>query len=278
MKVSNLFEYTDYRLFLNDRFKEEKETHPYFSYRYIGKKIGIDSGYLTKILQGALHLSSSKVDCVCELLKLAPREKEYFQCLLQFTKAKNPKDIEVFYAKLLSFKEVGARILGNDNFIFYQYWWNAAIYALFDTFEFKGDYEALAAKLVPAIEVEQARESVALMERLGLLVKDAAGVYRLTERHLSTPDSWKSLAVDLYQRSAVQLAAESLARFPKSQRNAFTITMSVDPDAFDKIRHLTEEYHQSVLRVVEECQDTTMVAQFCSFLFPLSSWPQEDEK
>jgi uncharacterized protein (TIGR02147 family) len=275
--MPDLFSYLDYREYLRDRFRNEKEKSPFYSYRYIGSRVGLDSGQLTKILQGQLHISSKKNQDFIDFLKLEGKEAEYFETLVLFNKAKNKQQINIYFDKLLSFREVRPQELEVNQFAFYVNWYNAAIFAHLDLKPFKGDFSKLAKELRPTITAEKAEVSVKLLESLGLVKRAKDGFYKITQAHVVTPEKWRSAAVLAYQKAAIELASNALESVPKNQREVNTLTMSINKEALEQIRRLTEEYRNSMLQIVNDCKKATMVYQFNTQLFPLSAWEDEND-
>ena len=58
----NIYEYSDYRKFLQDFYELEKSLDPTFSYRAFAAAVDIDASLLVKILQGKRHISSKSIE------------------------------------------------------------------------------------------------------------------------------------------------------------------------------------------------------------------------
>lgn len=58
------------------------------SYRYLGRKLGLDPGYLVKIFQGNRHFSEQQIPVFLRVLRLDPQEASHFQELVRATKAR----------------------------------------------------------------------------------------------------------------------------------------------------------------------------------------------
>ena len=77
--MPTLYNYLDYRLFIKDFYEENKRKSSFFSYRYLGNKIGIDAGNIVKILQGKRHLSKNMVEKFVHFCKFTSKEAVYFR-------------------------------------------------------------------------------------------------------------------------------------------------------------------------------------------------------
>ncbi len=47
----SIFDYLDYRIFLKDFYEKKKNENSFYSYRYMGNKVGVDPGNIVKIFQ-----------------------------------------------------------------------------------------------------------------------------------------------------------------------------------------------------------------------------------
>ncbi|MBN1760725.1 MAG: TIGR02147 family protein, partial [Chitinispirillaceae bacterium] len=118
----DLFCYTDYTAFLRDYYQERRKKYPFFSYRYFGRKAGIDAGNLVKILQGKRHLSAAGVKRFIEYAKFSNREAKYFETLVQFKKAKREQDNKVLFEKLMAIQRIDPCRLEPMQYEFYREW------------------------------------------------------------------------------------------------------------------------------------------------------------
>ncbi len=76
MVIKPVTSYLDYRVFLRDFYEFRKEEDPFFSYRFIARKVGLDHGYIIKLLQEKVHIAEKYIDkfaVICHLAYLFPR-------------------------------------------------------------------------------------------------------------------------------------------------------------------------------------------------------------
>ncbi len=269
--MPTLYNYLDYRLFLKDFYEENKKRSSFFSYRYIGTKVGIDAGNIVKILQGKRHLSKKLVENFIQFCKFTPKEAEYFKTLVNFNRAKTEKENKQLFEKLISLKDVNPIKVRADQYEFYQKWYYTAIAGLLYYYDFRGDYKALANKLTPAVTVKQAKEGIKLLERLQFISKNEDGRYVLTKNFVSTGEEWHSMAIQSYQEETIKLALDSLENHTKDIRDISTVSITVSREDLKEIKELTREYRKSVLRVIDESDiPKDSVYQLNIQLFPLT--------
>ncbi len=131
-----IFEYLDYRVFLKDFYILKKEENAFFSYRYMGRKIGMDAGYLVKVLQAKYHLATKKIPEVVAFCNFDEKEADYFETLVLFCKAKSESQTKLYFEKLISMRTLGVKTLDGMQYEFYQNWYNSAIRAVIQFFKF----------------------------------------------------------------------------------------------------------------------------------------------
>jgi uncharacterized protein (TIGR02147 family) len=265
----NVFEYLDYRLFLKEFYEERKKENSFFSYRFIGQKVGMDPGYLVKVLQGRYHIAEASIEKFASLCKLNEKEGAYFSALVSFGKAKSERQIKVYFEKLLSLKNVKARHIEASQYEFYQKWCYSAVRALVGFCGFRGDYKELAERLSPPISVWDAKKAIGLLERLNLIRKDR-GTYTLTDAVITTGKEWKSIAVREFQRQTIDLARESLDRHAKEIRDISTVTIAIASNDLAEIKERIQEFRNTILGVAADNQNPDCVYQLNVQLIPLT--------
>lgn len=272
--MPELLDYLDYRQYLRDVYEWRKSRgEAFFSYRYMAARIGIDAGYLVKLLQGKVHLGESSIEPTMKLLHLEGKSAAFFQQLVAFGKARTDRQINDEFHKLMAIKGIGARTLDEDRFAFYQSWHHSAIRALVGILPFRGDFASLAKRLSPAITEDQARDSIELLERLELIHKTPEGDWELTERFVTTGDGWRSQAVRAFQGQTLELAKESLERHSPEIRDISTVTVTLSREDMPELRERIAQFRQDILRMARESRHQEAVFQLNVQLFPLTELP-----
>jgi uncharacterized protein (TIGR02147 family) len=266
----------DYREFLRDFYQDRKNRFSYFSYRFIGSKVGLDPGYVVKLFQGKVHIADKTITRFSELCHFIDKERVYFEVLVPFTKAKSEKEIKFYYERLLQAKSLSVACVDKERFEFYQKWWYSAIRSLIGIEGFSGDYRTLAKRLTPAITPTEAKQGVTLLLKLGMIKQTPSNTYELTDSFITTGDRWQGLAVRDFQRETIRLAGESLDRHNKDLRDISTVTLSVDKKDLPEIRERVKEFRRSLLSFVNESMEQNEVYQLNVQLFPLTT-PRESE-
>ncbi len=267
----SVFDYLDYRDFLRDYYKEKKRESYFFSYRFIGNRVGMDSSYIIKVVQGTLHIAANKIAKFIDLMELSETEAEYFEALVHFCRAKTERQRKVYFEKLFSMSTVKSQQLEANQYEFFQKWYYSAVWSIINCKPFDGDYRKLAKRCLPAITVWDTKRAVRLLKKLGLIVKNSDGLYHTTDLNLTTGTKWRSKAVEVYQREIATIATESIDRCAKKERDLSTVTLSVDMKAMPEVQEHIRQFRSSLIKLVNSYGGTDRVYQLNVQLFPLST-------
>ena len=85
--MDSMLKYLDYQKYLYDLINYKKSELAFYSYRYIGRKIGLDPGFFAKITHGKKHLPEYYIEALGSLFGWSNKEKNYFSLMLKYGKA-----------------------------------------------------------------------------------------------------------------------------------------------------------------------------------------------
>jgi uncharacterized protein (TIGR02147 family) len=272
----SIFEYLDYREFLRDFYKEQKRKHFYYSFRFLSQRTKIDPAHIARVFQCKRHLSEKSLAPFIALCKFNEEEKLYFDRLVSFNTARNNRQASQAFEALLSLLSVKSLTLHPEQYVFYTKWYYTAVRALIAMRSFAiKDSAKIARMLSPSITAGQARESVKLLLKLGLIRKTPDGILSVTETHITTGAQWRSLAVNAFQAETLRLAKESIDRHAKEVRDISTVTIGIKKERMDEIRERIAEFRKSIIHCAEQDQDPDDVYQLNVQLFPLTAASRE---
>lgn len=269
--MESIFAYTDYRNFLKDYYVFQRKRNKNFSHRYIAQKVGFKSaGHFSQILKGSTNLSSESALKLSKFMKLTKRESDFFEILVLFTQAKTHAERERYFDKMVFFKGADVKVLTEDQYEFYRKWYYAAIREILAVYPFKDNYTALSQKIIPNISPLQAKEAIALLERLELIKINSDGLYERTERIISSGYNAPSVAVDSFLLSTIELGKEAIDRFPRGQRSISSITLSLPNEGVSIIEDELKTFRRHLLKIAQGYSNVDRVFQVNFQVFPLS--------
>lgn len=266
-----IFEYLDYRDFLNNHFKEKKRINPSFSLRSVAIRLEVNPGTIVRVLQGTRNISLELAERFTKILKLSKKETKYFELLVTFNQAKSMEDKNKCLVQLVKLRDKSLKTLDKEQFEYFTSWHTIVIKEILNIYRFTGNYEELARLVSPPITALQARQSIELLKRLRIIECGKDDVYILKDTLLTTPESWSSFAINNFQHEMIKLASEALDRYPKDIRDFSTASMSISSDGLKKIKDRINLFYQDVIDIVQEDSRPARIYELNIQLFPLSN-------
>jgi uncharacterized protein (TIGR02147 family) len=268
----NLLAYSDYRAYLRDYYATRKTADANFSFRYLSARAGINSSaYFKYVMDGKRNLSQTTLLKTCQALGLKDKDAEYFQSLVFFNQAKTLKEKNLYFDKLTRLRgDYERRKVEEAQYAFYGEWHHSAVRELLECLRFKGDYPALAKRLLPAITPTQAEASVALLVRLGLAKKDSQGRWRQTDPVLTTGGQVEAEVVIGFQKRMLELALEAYELASPSERLMSSTTFGISEENFELFRKKIRDFKAELLELARMDKSPERVFQLNLNLFPLS--------
>jgi uncharacterized protein (TIGR02147 family) len=270
--MESLFAYTDYRRYIEDYYQEKKRANKHFSLRMLADRCGFKArDYLMRVMRGDRNLSPEGADKLSIFFEFSEKQSEYFKILIQFNQASTTAEKELAYRRLSEIQKYGAhQKLRRDQFEYLSAWYHSALRSLLPVIDFRDDWEKAARLLDPPITAKQAKDSVELLLRLGLLHKDGRGRYSVAERALSTGDEVSSLAVAGFHKATMELAKRSVDWHPASARDISGITMSISQESFRRIKSEIRSFRKKIMSIASGDTGEDLVYQLNLHFFPLT--------
>ena len=279
--MKTIFEYLDYRLYLKDFYLEKKKMSK-FSFREFSRMAGFTSPVFIKlVIEGKSNLSNSSIGKLSKALGLVKTERSFFENLVKFDQAKNIDEKMKYLERLKkSTSSIKSFVLTDEHFEYFSQWYHAVVKELLNTMEFNGDYAKLAETIHPPIKVSEVKQSIRLLERLGLVEGDEQGRPRVTRQFVSAAGiSMQALAVKNVQRKMAHLAADAIDSVPAQQRDISGVSIGISAEGFNKVQEELARCRQRLLEIAAEDKQSDRVYRVNLHLFPLSApIPQELRK
>jgi uncharacterized protein (TIGR02147 family) len=271
--VPDIFSYASYARFIRDFYAEKKKANPKYSYGMLSQRVGLKSrSNLIEIANGKVPLSRLRVFQVARAMDLGVKECEYFVSLVHFNNAASLKEKEFHLAKMGELAgRSPARILGEAQYAYFSEWYHPAIRELACMPSFRGDFEALARGLRPAITAKQARASVELLLKLGLLRKTAQGRFAQADGAVQTADELTSYMILRYQKEGIHLAEDALESIGPEDRDISTMTAGVSRECFLAVKKEIQAFRRHLSNLIEKDKGADRVYQLNLQFFPLSA-------
>ena len=269
--MKSVYEYTNYRLFLKDFYEERKEREG-FTYRDFSKLTGMNStSWLLHLIKGSKNLSAESVLRVAKALKLNKAETEYFEMMVPFTQARTNGVKDHYYQRMLGLKrKLKIAKIGEEQYDYYTKWYHPVIRSMVSKVDFGEDYALLARCLTPAIPAREAKKSVRLLEKLGLIAHGKDGKWAQSSAIISTGDEVASLSVINYHKQVSRLAEGAHDLSTREERDISALTLGVGEEDFIRIKTRIQAFRKEIMDIAMAAESPDRVYQLNFQLFPVA--------
>ena len=270
-----IFEYLDYREFLRDYYQSKKAANPAFSLRAFSDKIGFKAkDFISRVMQGDKNLSTQSIQKIVTGLKFGKREASFFEDLVWFNQAETMDEKNSWFQKMQNELKIVRFTEGQHQLAFYQYqvyshWRHLVVRSLIGMYGFHGDFTSLAKSVHPTITIEEAKESVKLLEKCNLVKKNEDGSYELVNKDITTGDRTSKIALRGFHQHCLALGAESIDRDPPTMRNISGLTLGISQAGYEKIVERMSAFRKEIAQIANEDKDADKVYQMQLLLFPI---------
>ena len=264
-----LLQSLDYRAWLKARAEEIKLEKPYFSYRYLALRLGLDSGHIARVFTGQSHLATKHIPLLMELFGIEGRESEYFAELVRFCRARSDADAQRYFDRMQAIRGMEYRVVADDQAEYFEEWHHMAMRSMLSIADFRGkSFAEIGARLKPSISAEKAEKSIALLERLQLIERLPDGAFFVTDAFVSTGENWKAPIIRKYQKTLIQMSADALERFHKSERDISSLTLPFSRKTLPILKDRLREFRQEMLKLSQDCDPADSLYQINIQLVP----------
>jgi uncharacterized protein (TIGR02147 family) len=262
----------EYRAYLRDYYSWKKRCSPVFSYQVFAQKAGFGSkSFLAHVIDGKRDLSRESVSKVARAIEMNEKEMAYFEDLVAYNQSADAKQRSQLLVRLASYKQATrARFIHQNQLEYFKALHHSTIRELVTFFDFDGDYAALGKRLQPPLTAKQARESVALLLKLGLIEK-AGGKYRQTDAAVTTGDHVRSAIVHDFHAKNLRLAEAALESVAAAERDISCMIVGLSQDGFDALKAGIRRFRKEVAELADRDADAERVYHVSFQLFPTST-------
>lgn len=246
--------YTDYRKFLKDYYEERKRASKSFSYRQFCLKAGIRSPSLfLEVAEGRRNLTDATIPQFAKGLNLTESDAHLFGVLVRYSQAKDSRNKQRWFEELRGLRRrVEVVTVPLDSHEYYARWYHPVLRELACCREWGDDPARLGKMLRPALTAKQAKEGIALLIKLGFLVKDSAGHWHQSSPALTTGSEVDSLLVRSCNRQFAELAVASFDSIPPPLRDSSSMVIGIGAAGFRRIKEEIRHFKDRIARIAED--------------------------
>lgn len=272
----DIFSYTDFKRFLEERLLELKDQDAKFSRRYLIKRLGLaNSNYLKMIIDGKRPLTVPLAQKLAHETGLEPKETAFFLRLVRFAQAETSEEKVQALAELRKhrrFCQVHALALRHVD-----YMTDPLLLTLRELValpDFCEDAAWIGSRLALRSTARSIESGLATLLKQDLLARDETGRLRQTTTHQATGAQLGNVPLRRYHKTMLALAAAAQEQAVE-RRNFSGISFSADADTYSQVLARYAEFLDEVRAICDAAKTPDRVYHLESVLFPLAYPPQK---
>ncbi len=269
----SIFKFVDYRAYFRESYATQNRLDRRFSHRFLSEKLGDKSpSFFLKVIQGQRRLSDEQLEKIGKLFNLDREEFRYLQTMYRYGIAKDNAEREYHLGLMVAISSPSRKELGSEASDFYSEWFHSAVRAMLGLLDIGDDLGPLIRRMKPTISIIQARQSLQLLERLGLIEKKPTGFWKPKENSIFFKSPIHDATMRSYRLKCLDLAKMAVSA-PQSANppQFFTTTMTVSDEAMAKIQRNLAKFRAEVRTIVSRDNlPQTRVLQLQDVLLSLS--------
>jgi uncharacterized protein (TIGR02147 family) len=252
-KLPLIYDYVDFRKYLEEYREERARYDTGFTHYYICFCLGMKKSrsYFNNIIRGRKNIGPEIIEKLAGLLELSQDEENYFRALINYGQTKSASEKEFYFDQIISLNNTPRRIIDEDAYEYYKEWYHPIIREMLGGIDFKGQYAELAKKLHPPIRTAEARQSIKLLTRLGLVKQDEKGFLKPVDKVVSTNDKVTNHLVQQYQIKSLSRGQTAIME-SASRHKTSTLTVCVSKPALVKIVQKMDQFRSAVRSIAHK--------------------------
>jgi uncharacterized protein (TIGR02147 family) len=269
----NIFEYIDFKNFLLDFHKAKRAVDPGFTHAYICHKLGQPNArsYFDNVVKGRKKVSPGFIDLFVKLLGLGSSESKFFRALVNYNQAASAEEKEFYFEQIVQLNQTPFKLVDKETFAYYTEWYHSTIRSLLSIIDFKDDYKLLAHKLCPSITVKQAKQSIILLKKLGLVKATTQGYFKPEDKVLSTGDAIKDQILEQYQIQCLELSKQAIVNSENQPCSTITYNVYVSDTGYKRILNRLNQCRSEIRSIIHKDEEPPKrVYQVTLQMFPKS--------
>lgn len=252
-QIIDIYQFTHFRKYLEEYQAARMKLEPSFTRTEICNLLGLPKtrSYFADVLRGK-KVSPRMTAKFIELLELDRKEAKYFETMVKLDQAKKDTERSSAMEELLRQHPNPQHVLDSDAYEYYTHWYHSAMFAILDAMNVKDNLAPVQKRIFPKVPLGKLRDSLALLERLGLARKNEDGFWKPTKESISSGPYNNAELIKQYQLQCFELSKLALISPPKMPTIMSTLTFSISEEAYKKLEAELQEFKTRARRIISE--------------------------
>lgn len=291
--LEHLFDYDDFRKFLQDYFEEQKKMRAVFSHRFFAAKAGFSSSsYCLNVIRGRFNLTPKSIEKLAKAMDFEPLQKSYFEALVQYNQADQVDERENAWEQIVQIrKQLEFTHITTREQAYFSKWYYPIVRELAVSDFWNGDYMKLARMVDPQITTDETRDAVKNLLEWGLIreVSSASSGKSGAKSKTSKPEFPRyeetsqmldasripPMALRQIRREYVQHAIGAVEHKPKEERFAAFTTLAMSESSYNYAVEVLEEARKKIIARAANDTNVERVYELMVVAFPMSKKIEE---
>ena len=276
--LEHLFDYDDFRKFLQDYFEEQKKMRAVFSHRFFAAKAGFSSSsYCLNVIRGRFNLTPKSIDKIAKAMDFEPLQKSYFEALVQYNQAQQVDERENAWEQIVQIrKQIEFTHVTTREQAYFSKWYYPVVREMAVNADWHDDYMVLARMLTPQITTEEARDAVKKLLEWNL-IKKVDDHYEETSQMLDAAEI-PPIALRQIRREYIQHAIGAVESMPKDERFAAFTTLAMSESSYNYAVEVLEEARKKIIAKAANDPNVERVYEMMLVAFPMSKKIEKEAK
>lgn len=275
-KNISIYDYLDYRKFLLDFFIVYKKTTNLTISSVSRKCLGVSKGFLSLVINGKRNLSLGAAEELGLAIGLKQKELMYFENLVKFNQSKSLNEKVQIIDHIKEFKP----IVNKQTFKYDQYsilvnWHALVVLELTRLVDFKDDAKWVSNKLKKYLSEAECKIALQRLIDNGLLKKDVNQKLVASDKPIKTSDELKSLAIQRYHHSCLDLAKRVLMSSNVEDREFASVNKLMTHEQFKIVKQKIKNLRDEILEMTDKNQGESRSVYQINFQMLNLSIPEE---
>lgn len=243
-----VFSFLDHREFLRSWYDWKKTASRGFSYRSFARKAGFSSmSFLRDVIEGRRNISEDSVEKFVSAIGLVEDAADYFRELVRYNRETDlGKRAQLFRRLLLLQARREFSPVRQAQARYYSNWVNIIVREAAGLERFGGDPEKIGAALRPPVPVDQVKESLVLLQELGMLDKVKNGRYKTSTPRL-IPGDIDPAVVRTAKRQMLLHALDRLDSEGNEDTHISSVTVTLSAHRLAKVTEQIRQFRLDLL-------------------------------
>jgi len=209
---------------------------------------------------------------IAKKLRLTGVQRKYFLTLVEYNNSRSIKQREELFNTLMAIKsQVLPTTYDKDMLEFFSCWYHPIIRDMVGLPDFQSDPAWIAKRIFPSIRPEQAKSSLTLLEKLGLIYFDLEkSCYFQTKKDFSTGPQLGTIGIARFHQMMIENGKQAITRVKKNERDISGVSICIPKFKVKLLKNIIQNFQQQLLESEEYDQKDNEIYQINIQLFPVT--------